>query len=98
LLLQSGHGHWSQPQLVHALRSWRDDTHGFQPRSVCGSSRSAASGSRVVPAFRAWRSGADQAVEREHRSAPHRHLAEDELFTITEGKITFTAGEETRSV
>jgi hypothetical protein len=22
--------------------SWRDDTHGFQPRSVCGSSRSAA--------------------------------------------------------
>ena len=24
---------------------------------------------------------------------PHRHLAEDELFTITEGRITFTAGE-----
>jgi quercetin dioxygenase-like cupin family protein len=29
---------------------------------------------------------------------PHRHLAEDELFTITEGSISFTAGEETRSV
>jgi glyoxylate utilization-related uncharacterized protein len=29
---------------------------------------------------------------------PHRHLAEDELFTITEGAITFTAGEATRSV
>ena len=29
---------------------------------------------------------------------PHRHLAEDELFTITEGSITFTAGEATRSV
>ena len=29
---------------------------------------------------------------------PHRHLAEDELFTITEGSITFAAGEETRSV
>ncbi|HLM37005.1 MAG TPA: cupin domain-containing protein [Gaiellaceae bacterium] len=29
---------------------------------------------------------------------PHRHLAEDELFTITEGSITFTAGEETRPV
>lgn len=29
---------------------------------------------------------------------PHRHLAEDELFTITEGSITFTAGDETRSV
>ena len=28
----------------------------------------------------------------------HRHLAEDELFTITEGSITFTAGEEPRSV
>ena len=29
---------------------------------------------------------------------PHRHLAEDELFTITEGRITFGAGEETRTV
>jgi quercetin dioxygenase-like cupin family protein len=29
---------------------------------------------------------------------PHRHLAEDELFTITEGRITFTAGEKTRTV
>jgi mannose-6-phosphate isomerase-like protein (cupin superfamily) len=29
---------------------------------------------------------------------PHRHLAEDELFTITEGSITFTAGDETRQV
>jgi mannose-6-phosphate isomerase-like protein (cupin superfamily) len=29
---------------------------------------------------------------------PHRHLAEDELFTITEGSITFTAGDKTRSV
>ncbi len=29
---------------------------------------------------------------------PHRHLAEDELFTITEGSITFTAGGEARSV
>ena len=29
---------------------------------------------------------------------PHRHLAEDELFTITEGSITFTAGEESRRV
>jgi quercetin dioxygenase-like cupin family protein len=29
---------------------------------------------------------------------PHRHLAEDELFTITEGVITFTAGQETRPV
>ena len=29
---------------------------------------------------------------------PHRHLAEDELFTITEGRITFTAGERTRTV
>ena len=29
---------------------------------------------------------------------PHRHLAEDELFTITEGSITFTAGDETRTV
>ena len=29
---------------------------------------------------------------------PHRHLADDELFTITEGSISFTAGEETRSV
>ena len=29
---------------------------------------------------------------------PHRHLAEEELFTITEGTITFTAGAETRSV
>jgi quercetin dioxygenase-like cupin family protein len=28
----------------------------------------------------------------------HRHLAEEELFTITEGAITFTAGAETRSV
>jgi len=29
---------------------------------------------------------------------PHRHLAEDELFTITEGRIRFTAGEKTRTV
>ena len=29
---------------------------------------------------------------------PHRHLAEDELFTITEGRIAFTAGEKTRTV
>ena len=29
---------------------------------------------------------------------PHCHLTEDELFTITEGSITFTAGEETRPV
>jgi len=29
---------------------------------------------------------------------PHRHLAEDELFTITEGSISFTAGDETRPV
>lgn len=29
---------------------------------------------------------------------PHRHLAEDELFTITEGTVVFTAGEETRLV
>jgi glyoxylate utilization-related uncharacterized protein len=29
---------------------------------------------------------------------PHRHLAEDELFTITEGRITFTAEEKTRTV
>jgi quercetin dioxygenase-like cupin family protein len=29
---------------------------------------------------------------------PHRHLAEDELFTITEGSISFTAGAETRAV
>jgi quercetin dioxygenase-like cupin family protein len=29
---------------------------------------------------------------------PHRHLAEDELFTIVEGSITFTAGDETRVV
>ena len=29
---------------------------------------------------------------------PHRHLAEDELFTITQGTIVFTAGEETRPV
>jgi quercetin dioxygenase-like cupin family protein len=29
---------------------------------------------------------------------PHRHLAEDELFTITDGGITFTFGEETRTL
>lgn len=29
---------------------------------------------------------------------PHRHLAEDELFTIVEGRIDFTAGETTQSV
>ena len=29
---------------------------------------------------------------------PHRHLVEDELFTITEGNITFTAGNQTRVV
>jgi quercetin dioxygenase-like cupin family protein len=29
---------------------------------------------------------------------PHRHLVEDELFTITEGSITFTAGDETSAV
>jgi quercetin dioxygenase-like cupin family protein len=29
---------------------------------------------------------------------PHRHLAEDELFTITEGSITFTAAAETWTV
>jgi mannose-6-phosphate isomerase-like protein (cupin superfamily) len=29
---------------------------------------------------------------------PHRHLAEDELFTITEGSLAFTAGDETRPV
>jgi glyoxylate utilization-related uncharacterized protein len=29
---------------------------------------------------------------------PHRHLAEDELFTIVEGSISFTAGDETRPV
>jgi mannose-6-phosphate isomerase-like protein (cupin superfamily) len=29
---------------------------------------------------------------------PHRHLAEDELFAITEGSILFTAGGESRSV
>jgi quercetin dioxygenase-like cupin family protein len=29
---------------------------------------------------------------------PHRHLAEEELFTVTEGSISFTAGEETRTV
>jgi glyoxylate utilization-related uncharacterized protein len=29
---------------------------------------------------------------------PHRHLAEDELFTVTEGTVVFTAGDETRSV
>jgi quercetin dioxygenase-like cupin family protein len=29
---------------------------------------------------------------------PHRHLAEDELFTITEGSITLTAGDEMRRV
>ena len=29
---------------------------------------------------------------------PHRHLVEDELFTITEGTITFTAGDRTRAV
>ena len=29
---------------------------------------------------------------------PHRHLVEDELFMITEGSITFTAGEQTRAV
>jgi quercetin dioxygenase-like cupin family protein len=29
---------------------------------------------------------------------PHRHLAEDELFTITEGSIAFSAGADTRSV
>jgi hypothetical protein len=28
---------------------------------------------------------------------PHRHLAEDELFTITEGSIAFTTGEAPRS-
>jgi quercetin dioxygenase-like cupin family protein len=31
-------------------------------------------------------------------SPPHRHLAEDELFTITEGSITLTAGDEMRRV
>jgi quercetin dioxygenase-like cupin family protein len=29
---------------------------------------------------------------------PHRHLAEDELFAITAGRITFSAGSETRLV
>ena len=29
---------------------------------------------------------------------PHRHLAEDELFVITAGSVTFTAGGETRAV
>lgn len=29
---------------------------------------------------------------------PHRHLVEDELFTITAGSITFTAGNQTRAV
>jgi quercetin dioxygenase-like cupin family protein len=29
---------------------------------------------------------------------PHCHRAEDELFTITEGTITFSTGEDTRSV
>ncbi|MFN2470878.1 MAG: cupin domain-containing protein [Gaiellaceae bacterium] len=29
---------------------------------------------------------------------PHRHLAEDELFTITGGSISVTAGDETRPV
>jgi mannose-6-phosphate isomerase-like protein (cupin superfamily) len=29
---------------------------------------------------------------------PHRHLAEDELFTITEGSISFAAGDEFRLV
>jgi glyoxylate utilization-related uncharacterized protein len=29
---------------------------------------------------------------------PHRHLAEDELFTITEGSISFAAGDEFRPV
>ena len=29
---------------------------------------------------------------------PHRHLAEDELFTITDGSIAFTARDETRVV
>ena len=29
---------------------------------------------------------------------PHKHLAEDELFAITSGSITFTAGSNTRTV
>ena len=29
---------------------------------------------------------------------PHRHLAEDELFYVFEGEISFTAGGETRPV
>jgi mannose-6-phosphate isomerase-like protein (cupin superfamily) len=29
---------------------------------------------------------------------PHRHLKEDELFALTEGSISFTAGETTRAV
>jgi mannose-6-phosphate isomerase-like protein (cupin superfamily) len=29
---------------------------------------------------------------------PHRHLAEDELFTITEGTVVFTAGDVPRAV
>lgn len=29
---------------------------------------------------------------------PHRHLAEDELFTITEGSILFTAGDDSQTV
>lgn len=29
---------------------------------------------------------------------PHKHLAEDELFAITSGSITFTAGSDTRTV
>ena len=29
---------------------------------------------------------------------PHKHLAEDELFAITQGSITFTAGSDTRTV
>ncbi len=29
---------------------------------------------------------------------PHRHLAEDELFYIYEGEISFTAGDETRRI
>ena len=29
---------------------------------------------------------------------PHRHLAEDELFTMTQGTIVFRAGDETRAV
>ena len=29
---------------------------------------------------------------------PHKHLAEDELFAITEGSVVFTAGPDTRTV